>query len=70
MKKAAQMFVIMACTACLLPVLAEEVREVLRTLNRELAAQDMFSIELYDEMLGHIADFRAEQAAATEEVSE
>lgn len=49
---------------------AEKVREILGDLNRELAEQDMFSIELYDEMLGHIESFRAEQAAATEEVSE
>ncbi len=36
----------------------EEVREVLLASNRELAKQGEFSLELYDEMLGHIEDYR------------
>lgn len=46
---------------------AEKVRDVLLSLNRELASQEMFSIDLYDEMLGHVEDYRAQQAAAEEQ---
>ena len=49
---------------------AEKVREILMNLNRELASQGMFSIDLYDEMLGHAEDFRLQEAAGTKEVSE
>ena len=36
----------------------EQVRDVLLASNRELAKQGEFSLELYDEMLGHIEDYR------------
>ena len=36
----------------------EEVREVLLASNRELAKKGEFSLELYDEMMGHIEDYR------------
>ena len=38
----------------------EEVREVLLASNRELAKKGEFSIELYDEMMGHIEDYRSQ----------
>lgn len=40
-------------------------RKLLLDSNRELGEQGSFSVELYDEMLGHIADFRSEQQAST-----
>lgn len=39
------------------------IRRVLETSNRELGAEGKFSLDLYDEMLAHIADYRAEVAA-------
>ena len=38
----------------------EEIRQVLLASNRELAEQGEFSLELYDEMLGHIEDYRSQ----------
>ena len=49
---------------------ADKVRAILANLNRDLAGQGLFTMELYEEMLGHIERFRAERAAVTEEVSE
>jgi TRAP-type C4-dicarboxylate transport system substrate-binding protein len=37
----------------------EEVRDALMELNGNLAEQDVFSKELYDEMLGYIAEYRS-----------
>ncbi len=42
----------------------EEVREVLLASNRELAKKGEFSLELYDEMLGHIEDYRSQGGQA------
>ncbi|MDJ0761285.1 MAG: TRAP transporter substrate-binding protein DctP [Woeseiaceae bacterium] len=42
----------------------EEVREVLLASNRELAEKGEFSLELYDEMLGHIEDYRSQGGQA------
>ena len=38
----------------------EEVRDVLLASNRELAKKGEFSLELYDEMLEHIEDYRSQ----------
>lgn len=42
----------------------EELRSVLAENNRELAREGQFSEELYDEMLGYIAEYRREHAEA------
>ncbi len=42
----------------------EAVREVLLASNRELAKQGEFSLELYDEMLEHIEDYRSQGGQA------
>jgi len=42
----------------------ERIRNVMEATNRELGAQGMFSMELYDEMVGHIEDYRNQQADA------
>ena len=38
----------------------EEVRQVLLASNRELAKKGEFSLDLYDEMLAHIEDYRSQ----------
>ena len=40
----------------------ERIRKVMETTNRQLGEQGMFSMELYDEMVGHIEDYRNQQA--------
>lgn len=42
----------------------EKIRKVMEKTNRELGAKGMFSLELYDEMLRHIEDYRNQQADA------
>jgi TRAP-type C4-dicarboxylate transport system substrate-binding protein len=44
-----------------------QVRDVVRISNRRLGEQGDFSIELYEEMLQHIEDFRRENSAAAGE---
>ena len=39
----------------------EKVRDVLMKLNRELGEEGVFTLELYDEMLKYIEEYRAEQ---------
>ena len=47
----------------------EELRAVLAANNRQLAKDGQFSEALYDEMLGYVAAFRREHAAAPEDES-
>lgn len=42
----------------------EKIRKVMEKTNRELGAKGMFSLELYDEMVRHIEDYRNQQADA------
>ncbi len=42
----------------------ERIRLIMEKTNRQLGAQGMFSMELYDEMVGHIEDYRNQQADA------
>jgi len=43
-----------------------KVRSLLLESNRKLGDEGAFSVELYEEMLGHIAQFRSEKVAASE----
>ncbi len=45
------------------------IRSVLESSNRELGADGKFSLELYDEMLAHIADYRETVAAELQSAS-
>jgi len=40
----------------------ERIRKVMEETNRHLGGQGMFSMELYDEMIAHIEDYRTQQA--------
>ena len=42
----------------------ERIRVIMEKTNRELGEQGLFSMELYEEMVGHINDFRNQQADA------
>jgi TRAP-type C4-dicarboxylate transport system substrate-binding protein len=42
----------------------ERIRVIMEKTNRELGEQGLFSMELYEEMVGHIDDFRNQQADA------
>ena len=42
----------------------ERIRKVMEETNRHLGGQGMFSMELYDEMIAHIEDYRTQQADA------
>ena len=42
----------------------EKFRKIMEKTNRELGAKGMFSLELYDEMVRHIEDYRNQQADA------
>ena len=43
------------------------IREVLAESNRKLGSEGAFSKELFDEMMGHINDFRQQQAAGVDQ---
>jgi TRAP-type C4-dicarboxylate transport system substrate-binding protein len=40
----------------------ERIRKVMEKTNRQLGEQGLFSMSLYDEMVGHIEDYRSQQA--------
>ena len=52
------------------PADAAEIRNVVLASNRRLGEQGHFSLDLYDEMLGHIDQYRAMQAAAVAAATE
>jgi len=40
----------------------ERIRRIMEKTNRQLGEQGLFSMELYDELVGHIEDYRTQQA--------
>ena len=42
----------------------ERIRKIMEKTNRRLGEQGLFSMELYDEMIAHIEDYRTQQANA------
>lgn len=40
----------------------ERIRKIMEKTNRQLGEQGLFSMELYDELVGHIEDYRNQQA--------
>jgi TRAP-type C4-dicarboxylate transport system substrate-binding protein len=40
----------------------ERIRNIMATTNRQLGQQGLFSMELYDELVDHIEDYRNQQA--------
>ena len=51
------------------PADAAEIRRVVLASNRRLGQQGEFSLDLYDEMLGHIEEYRSMQAAIAKELA-
>ena len=57
------------------PVFADDaemqrIREIINRTNRRLGEEGVYSLELYEEMLGHINDFRRNNTAAAEPLSD